>query len=603
MNFKSKTEAYLYALYLLEKLLLKYPANVVYVQAEIESIRQCVENHEQDPQRVADILRQLPDNITFDAKDKSVLIQVANAISQGTYQQTPQEKWENPLGRRFESQLQIQMLQSPTPVMMASIKKVSEKMIEILDKDPGLQLHFMEFLNQKSHVIAFGSFQVTPSYDSVRSLLSQNDPRKLADIMHAHFKFAQNFSRVLGGEHASQANANRRITDNHMCRSDYYIERGRAGEFGKKRTGQMGLLATEGGLFNHDLPMHESQWVPDAKAQPANLNSPFVRSLNDNDTPYVAGPSGMTSVFIGHMLGFEALPTEVERQCYTASVAAYMVSGGFHSLHEVLGPVAHCLPRENLVPGYRVSGVDKIQAGTGEPPNFSAFYQNMANIDPDFSSVRQAGWQKLNAFVGEKYIPQNPVLPTYEAMTRDYGSVVRDGIDNYQKREKSILYYLNPDKERGIIRSNNYKKMVADVETDFEKMVITYALLAAKDGDALKMHVAKKLGFSHPEDARKEVLKCIKSEVQRNLDERFPLTEQNRDYHSPLQKTRFENTFHELDKEIVAKIVLCANTKKSYTNSEDRGDFTQPLELLKQMRERLYLAEPPPALIMSLPGA
>lgn len=586
MKFKSKTEAYVYAIYVLEKIALNYSADRARIESEIELIRQCVEDHEQDQRRVARILRDLSGAAIIRDKDSLILRKLAKAIDESTYEQTPQEKWENPLGRRFESQLQIEMLQRPTQAMMASVKKISSKVVEILEASPWLRDDFMKVLEENNSAIAFGSSRGIPNYDEVRDKLLQNNPAQLADIMHAHFKFAQWASRRLSGEYASIASVTKEVADTRMYRSGYYVDRGREGKMRSVPSSQMGLIAFEGGLYNEGLPVHGSRWVPDAKAQAADLRSPFVRSLNDNDTPYVAGPSGMTSIFMGQMLGFSVLPTAAERQCYVASVTAYMVSGGFHSLHEVLGPIAHCLPEQNLVPGYRVSGEVAIQQGVATPPNFSAFYQNMAAIDPGFSAVRRAGWQKLNAFMDEKYIP-HVQLRTYETMSADFGKTVLDGIERYQGREKGILFHLNPDKEKGIVRADNYKKMIKDAETDFEKLVITYALLATKNGEGLKKHVATKLGFSTPEEARKDVLQSIEVEVKKRLDAKFPLTDENRDYHAPLQQTRFANTIRELDRGVVEKIVLCTNTKKLYTSPQDRGEFTQPLALLRQIQVRL----------------
>ncbi|MDP1573662.1 MAG: hypothetical protein Q8L78_01825 [Coxiellaceae bacterium] len=590
MRFTNKTEAYLYSIYILENISKKFPVGseeFAKIKRAIEEIRILVENHEQNPQAVSTTLENLLKALgaAIDHKDKMALASVAQNIIENKYEQTSQEKWENPIGRRFESQLQIELLQSPTNAMMASVKKISEKMLEILEKNQtmkgtriSLQDAFLETLPENAHAIAFGS-EKAPTYEGVKHVLIENKSEDLAAIMHMHFKFAQSLTRCLSGEYKTVATNTSNISDKKMYYSAYYKERGRQedGFNSQITTQQMGLLSRKDAVCAQGLPSHESTWVADAKAQAPNLQSLYLQSLIANDTPYVAGPSGMTSMFVGQMIGFDVMKTEAEKQSYMATVTAYMVSGGFHSLHEVLGPVSHCLPEQNLVPDYQASSVDEIQARTAKPPNFHAFYDNMSKIDPEFSKVREAGWDKLNTFFGDVYLNAKQ-LPSYELVSFRANKLVLNGISEYQNHKTGVL--ASVINMSGKNRAENYKKMMSGAESEFQQLIISYAVLATKSGLDLKNTVAKQLGFSSIEEARVAIERAIKIEIRAKLTDQSGL--------QPTSQEIFEK-IKVLQTDVIGKIIKSADEKAAYNDS--KGKLQEALASLKLIEDGLKPVE------------
>ncbi len=579
MNFKSKVEAYLYSIYVLNEMLKSNIDSTDRINEAVEAIQIHIENHEQDPSVVVEVLSSINDVVT--AKDQLVLNKVSRAVRNSDYSQTSQEKWENPLGRRFESQLQIELLTHPTDAMMESVGKISCKIVDILNTDFALQLGLMLNLSEEAHVIAFGGFSYIPLFSEIRDMLVNNEPENLVEIMHVYFKFAQGFVRQLKRNFKSIARGVKEVSDTKMYGSEYYSERGRGGGILLNFTHQMGLLTTEDEICNQSLPEHPSRWVADCKAQPPNLDSPFTRDLIENDTPYVAGPSGMTSMFVGQMLGFDVHDSREEQQHYIAAVSAYMVSGGFHSLHEVLGPIAICLPDEELIPGYHVS---MPQEGVrSAPPNYHVFYNMMEEIDPQFSDVRKNGWANLDDFFHNEYLAQAEHLKFYDIIRREIKDIVMSGIVSYESRNKGFFSYkLNPDKKRGKIRSHSYKLMLHDAESPLQQLVISYALFGSKDGTTLQKHVAKALGFDRTGEARK----FIKGAIQRELHELIL----NSDVIEEEQDTKYIETIDYIDEQVLRLIITAANNKNLYTSNE-RNEFDVALSNLEQLESDLKPAE------------
>ena|GEM_PF-1562124 len=591
MRFQSKTEAYLYTLYVLDCALKKQRVDSFAsqkIKIAIDAIRIALENHEQNPKKVADIVDTLIREIRFnvDSYTLSRLESVQQSIVESSYQQTVEEKWANPLGRRFESQLQIELLQKPTESMMASVKKISDKLIEILDGNINIQNYFLQFLHEKAHVISFGAFKTKPNYKQVKQVLQNNNPMDLAKLMFIHFKFAQSIARSLEGDYAQTAATVAQVADVQMYKSEYYKERGRGQTFdGNKRTYQMGLVAQEGGVCNAGLPRVETSgasWVADCRAQSPNLTSPYTRSLVEYDTPYVAGPSGMTSVFIGQLIGFNVHGVD-ERKHYLSAVTGYMVSGGFHSLHEVLGPVRHCLPDQQLLPNTYHAEIPKSD-DLGQPPNFHAFYEQMSSVDSQFSEKREAGYAKLNSFMHDHYVKATPRLPLYHD-AESVKTKALSGIKSYGSRSKGLFTFtLNPDKERGIKRADNYNKMLTDATSDLEKLVIIFALLSSKEGPTLKKYVAQSLGFSTPNEAIKELGDLINGELR----EKFVVVSRTGELIDLVQLEKQKDELNKVISELIKLADANLDKKECYQSSAERGKFTAPLERLSYIAKRDY---------------
>lgn len=431
--FKAKTEAYFFLLHYFAELQEKYPH--VAVSLAIEQIKILIENHEKNPNVAIGILRDVNAVLSpqMTQKDTENMLKIIHAVEASAYEQTLQEKYENPLARRMESQLQIELLQHPTSAMMASVRKVSQGLINVfeqIEKDPSLQdvlERFAQDLIRGKQPMGFGSQPQDVDYERIKQLLLKNEPENLNQIMFIHFLFAQLYMRSLppeitapnpsmpvgklkqiieeydNGKYKDAPEDFFKILDYEKLRliSDqklyntplFHAEpgRGRYEKLADVSNSQMGIMLV--GQLEDGLPTDPSSWTPDAKYQKAKLDSIYVRDLVENDAVYVAGPSGMSSLFLSIMEMYGNLPTVEEKQSYLAAINAYMVSGGLHSMHEVIAPAQYAL---DLVPGYNVSPPDKSKLAA--PPNYHQFYQLQMSIDPEFESRYQTAWEKLKEY-------------------------------------------------------------------------------------------------------------------------------------------------------------------------------------------------------------
>ncbi|KTD38435.1 hypothetical protein [Legionella oakridgensis] len=429
--FKSKTEAYFYAIHHLMGLQQKYSSPLL--AKAIDDLKILLENHEQNPKIAAKLLTFVAESLSerLEPQEMEDLQNIAHAISSSAYHQTLQEKHENPLARRFESQMQIELLQHPTTAMMTSVGKVSQGLLNVFAQmeEQGMQEELDAFaasLTSGKNQTGFGSQPEEIDYRRVKEILTANDPKDLNQILFIQFLFAQKYMRTLpesiqapnkgmptgtlrqiiveynDGEFKDNPAAFfdemdvdklRLISDVKIYGSALYTAesgRGRKGSLPEVQSSQMGVMLA--GQSEEGLPVDPSSWTPDAKYQEANLDSIYVRDLIENDAVYAAGPSGMTSLFLNMMEMYGNLPDVHEKQHYFAAVSAYMVSGGLHSLHEVLGPAQYAL---DLIPGYAVTPPQK--EAIAPPPNFHQFYQQQMDIDPEFRERYQQGWDKLMA--------------------------------------------------------------------------------------------------------------------------------------------------------------------------------------------------------------
>lgn len=167
-----------------------------------------------------------------------------------------------------------------------------------------------------------------------------------------------------------------------------YTDRGR-GDFDFVISKHLGIaLSLEDRV---DFPSADTAWFPDCLCQKVNTRSPYVHSLIQNDIPYVAGPSGMTSIFCGAMLFLGQLREMKEQNYYLLAVVAFMVGGGLHSIHEVL-----TIPnvRLGLLPGYRSFGPD--------PGNYQNFFTLFHHDDIVANNIRDA-WRATIDWIHRQY--------------------------------------------------------------------------------------------------------------------------------------------------------------------------------------------------------
>mgnify|MGYP003643183199 FL=1 len=533
----------------------------------IDVIKNFIENHEQKQNKLSTLIDIFIKKQTSNLMniDKHILVFILNSMNREISQPENVRQWENPLGRRFESQIQIEISQNPTDMMMSSLKNVSDKMIEILDDEPNIREHFLYMLHNKAHVIAFGSMSEIPAYELVKEILLRNSKDDFITIMHMHFKFARDAIYILSEKYTDLKQMNR-LFDNKVFGSDYYKDRGRAGDLKINYTNRMGILTNDTDFYNDKIPKHFSWWVSDSKSQAPNFSSPYTQSLINNEVPYVAGPSGMTSRFISQMLAFNIL-TKTEKQSYVLSVSAYMVSSGFHSLHEVLGPIAYCLPEEDLIPGY--NSIIESKDSDKKTPNFSAFYLLFETLDPEFKKIKKEGWGKLNEFIKNIYLSHAVNLFTYENLCGDFKPQINKGINSYQQREIKFFSFLT-DKTKDEKRAQNYSIMFSHVETKLQFLIILYTLLSS-DGESLfNKYIYTNMNFQNINSAKKYISELIEIKLKETITDTDNLS----------TKTNFEEKLEIIHKNIIPEIIgrSLALLPTNNSNDIDLSDLFSQIE-------------------------
>ncbi|CAM4411573.1 MAG: hypothetical protein LEGION0403_FIIPPAGN_02691 [Legionella sp.] len=440
MEFKSKTEAYSYAILMVNRIKSKHATDdmafVAPIDKCINKLKISFENHEQNPGVVAGYLKELKNSTELSLEELAQIEQLQKDLVGNDYRQTPEEKYQNPLARRAESELPITLLQNPTSAMMTSVKRVSDELLKIIDDQRSNFDYYLHSFSENAHVIALGSLKSPITREAIKKILQNNNPAQLAEIMHIHFKFAQNITREISIKHAphrepvgklaeivkslwkatadlkdffSQGLAEdwtgRRyrayISDELMYRSELYTapgNRGRGLSFDTSRTQQLGLMLNGQEEHETGFPKHNSSWCADCKSQSANYSSPYVLDAVENDAVYVAGPSGMTSMFLSQMETLANFENEDLKKNYLSAVVAYIVGGGFHSLHEVIGPAQNAL---NLVPGYQIQVPSYDHRAPA--PNYNTFFAQQEAIDPEFASRHEIAWQNYLNYVNNSY--------------------------------------------------------------------------------------------------------------------------------------------------------------------------------------------------------
>lgn len=110
----------------------------------------------------------------------------------------------------------------------------------------------------------------------------------------------------------------------------------------------------------------------------------------------------MTSLLLTQMELLNNFDQISLKQNYLSAVVAYIVGGGFHSLHEVIGPAQYVL---KIVPEYAIQPPDTKDGKLAPPPNYYVFYHQQMTIDPEFAERRQMAWQRYLNFYEKIYLP------------------------------------------------------------------------------------------------------------------------------------------------------------------------------------------------------
>ncbi|KTC99825.1 hypothetical protein [Legionella erythra] len=506
MLFKSKTEAYTVAIMELMRLKNGIADNKKLtdrIDRAIAQIKSAIANHEQNPQQVIAILEKFADVPNIAA----LIIDIKAA----TFQQSPQEKFENPLGRRLESEVPVLLLKSPTPAIRNAVGRVSAELIKLI-KEREKELDDLDVLRQGNNIaIALGAFpnneELTP--EKIIKILADNKPEDFLRIMFIHFKYAQCITRgvsittaparvpvgklrnivsdlyekPLDQESRSAEDARlikfftegirgtwegRRyrgyIADDLFYGSPLYTakgNRGRSGPINTRTHNQLGLMLNGQEEHASGFPTEQGSWIPDCKEQRPDLHSPYVLDLIENDAIYVAGPSGMTSLLLGQMEFLANLNDVDLKKNYLAAVVAYIVGGGFHSLHEVIGPAQYAL---ELVPGYQVCPPEPHKIS--KAPNFQQFFDQQASIDPDFNALHDQAWEQYLRYFNTTYAPKH--LPDYKPVQWPKQGV-KDQSDNGKMEvtaDKTVLQEIKATSHQVKPKPEEIKPTLEEIEPD-----------------------------------------------------------------------------------------------------------------------------------------
>lgn len=165
-------------------------------------------------------------------------------------------------------------------------------------------------------------------------------------------------------------------------------------------------------------------------------NSLIVRSIVTHEAAFISSYSGTVSLLMNLMISSNALSNLQEKQIYLQSAIAYIVGLGFHGIHEILGPVAHCL---NLISDhdYPVAVASLYDADyLSKPPRYHAFYQIAEKNDPEFAERREKGWNDLLQWYKNVYLTQYKTDP--RLILRRLIELYDENHDDYQTIECMI---------------------------------------------------------------------------------------------------------------------------------------------------------------------
>ena len=463
MSFRSKPEAYTYALLLLEAISENH-----FVKKTIDSIKRALEDHEQDQTVVLDLLYQLVDNNQLSDVNRVDIAEIIQRMLDSTYVQSAQEKFTNPLMRRLESELASELLLNPTPATMKAVKLISDRIIILLLQLDELTLHdfILHYLCSGGGDLSF--IPQTSKLADFIDLLEKNDPNDFISIMYIHYIVGAKLIREIivniaperepVGELLSivkkiwlgspnefftkklehHLSLQRYIANDLMYYSELY--RSHDGNRGRKDLMESICPSNTLGIMLHsqledeiNLPSFGISWFPDCKNQNPDLESPYVIDLIDNDAIYVSGFSGMTSIYLNQMEFLGNFETIALKQRYVTAIASYIVGGGYHSFHEVLGPIEYAL---KLIPGYNVSIPKK--GYLAKPPNYHHFFQQQAAIDPDIHQRRDAAWKKFSCYSRSFFerFPKPLLIPQIDKSLQSEYLFMRKSKTSSQHEEK-----------------------------------------------------------------------------------------------------------------------------------------------------------------------
>lgn len=281
-----------------------------------------------------------------------------------------------------------------------------------------------------------------PEQDFYRTLIMQNmfsfmikhipiksEPNSgcTPEIANLESKFStlhhgQDFRKALQNPEAEHARTF--ISDELMYQNTFYTaeqNRGRGKPDEKIRTNKLGIMRNTEQSLRSGIPElpNEQKWV-DWTQCPYKVNSNYVGLMLDNEVPFVSSFSGTISLMMNLMVSSNVLQSKEEQYAYISACYSFIVGLGYHSTHEVLAPVAHCLqlidPEQ-----YKVTTAQefKSQKKPNHPPNYYAFFKTLLDQDKDFAAKRTQAWDKTIDWYNNYYLQYQPEAPNLLEMLGD----------------------------------------------------------------------------------------------------------------------------------------------------------------------------------------
>ncbi|WP_454785524.1 hypothetical protein [Legionella sp. WA2024007413] len=323
------------------------------------------------------------------------------------------------IARIFESNIATVMLQNLSKTTWDCMNKVSNNIIQFIESNYDQKIFdvFLENLGpdpgepQKPKLaLAFGRYSMTPDIKEIIETLKER--RNFARIMLIHFMFMrdvyfhfelplQSQMHIKGFRY--EGSLRQFILENKTDIGTFfwnyssfplYHDRGR-GEFKYCSSKKLGICINQ--EDRKQFPSFETTWNPDCICQEADLDSKYTQSLIHRGIPYVAGPSGMTSLLSASMLFMGQFQTLEEHYHYILAIIVFMVGGGLHSIHETL-TVIH--ERLGLLPNYKTDGP---HAG-----NYSDFFKLFRNDQVISRNINRA-WESTMSWMVEQYPELIPI--------------------------------------------------------------------------------------------------------------------------------------------------------------------------------------------------
>jgi hypothetical protein len=140
-----------------------------------------------------------------------------------------------------------------------------------------------------------------------------------------------------------------------------------------------------------EFPSASTSWCPDCLCQKADLKSLYTQSLIKKDIPYVAGPSGMTTLFSSAMLLLGQFDSVEEHNHYILAIASFITGGGLHSIHEVL-----------TVPHVRLGLIEAYNPYGDKAGNYQAFFE-LFSLDDTVIHHLNSAWKSTISWLCKLY--------------------------------------------------------------------------------------------------------------------------------------------------------------------------------------------------------